>query len=230
MAQQYFEPSFQHQHQHQHQHFNHHQQMQQLSAHYADAQNYSMAQQQPTTMIAIPTATKTNETKPRLGKDEVEVLEREFKKNPKPTTQTKRQFAEDMGVDLARINVGSPAPATVHLLTQYRTGFRIAEQNGSRRRSKKLMKRGKRKKLREHTRNHRRLISLTAMGTLATAICCRFSNQPPSPADLPRRSLLTTLNIMIRQVRAWSPFIELWLPLGQLRKSMSFTTSLTTIP
>jgi hypothetical protein len=36
----------------------------------------------------------------------VEILEREFQKNPKPTTQTKRQFAEDMGVELARINVG----------------------------------------------------------------------------------------------------------------------------
>ena len=46
------------------------------------------------------------ETKPRLRKDEVEILEREFKRNPKPTTQTKRGFAEDMGVDLPRINVG----------------------------------------------------------------------------------------------------------------------------
>lgn len=55
-------------------------------------------------MIAMPNPTKTNETKPRLGKDEVDILEREFKKNPKPTTQTKRQFAEDMRVDLARIN------------------------------------------------------------------------------------------------------------------------------
>jgi hypothetical protein len=63
-------------------------------------------QQQSANMIAIPTVPKTNDTKPRLGKDEVDILEREFKKNPKPTTQTKRQFAEDMGVDLARINVG----------------------------------------------------------------------------------------------------------------------------
>lgn len=55
-------------------------------------------------MIAMPNAPKTNETKPRLGKDEVDILEREFQKNPKPTTQTKRQFAEDMKVDLARIN------------------------------------------------------------------------------------------------------------------------------
>ena len=78
--------------------------MHRLSAHYADMQSYAMAQQ-----IAIPTAPRTNETKPRLGKDEVDILEREFKKNPKPTTQTKRQFAEDMGVELARINVCFPA-------------------------------------------------------------------------------------------------------------------------
>ena len=67
--------------------------------------SYALAQQS-STMIAMPNhQTKTNETKPRLGKDEVEILEREFKKNPKPTTQTKRQFADDMGVELARINV-----------------------------------------------------------------------------------------------------------------------------
>jgi hypothetical protein len=52
----------------------------------------------------------TNETKPRLRKDEVEILEREFKKNPKPTTQTRRDFAEDIGVDLARITVKRSKP------------------------------------------------------------------------------------------------------------------------
>jgi len=56
-------------------------------------------------MLTNSSFTQKNETKPRLGKDEVEFLEREFKKNPKPTTQTKRQFAEDMRVELARINV-----------------------------------------------------------------------------------------------------------------------------
>jgi hypothetical protein len=50
---------------------------------------------------------RRNETKARIGMEEVDVLEREFKRNPKPTTQTKRQIAEDMGVDLARINVSS---------------------------------------------------------------------------------------------------------------------------
>lgn len=63
-----------------------------------------MAHRQPTAMMGMPHPSKTNETKPRLGKDEVDILEREFKKNPKPSTQTKRQFAEDMRVDLARIN------------------------------------------------------------------------------------------------------------------------------
>jgi hypothetical protein len=85
--------------------FHAHYQQDQIAQHYIDAHhNYNMAQQQPP-MIAMPhPGAKTNETKPRLGKDEVDILEREFKKNPKPTTQTKRQFAEDMGVDLARIN------------------------------------------------------------------------------------------------------------------------------
>ncbi len=50
--------------------------------------------------------TISNEIKPRLGRDEVDILEEEFKQNPKPPTQTKRQYAEEMGVDLARINVG----------------------------------------------------------------------------------------------------------------------------
>lgn len=55
-------------------------------------------------MMAMPNAAKTSETRPRLGKEEVDILEASFRKNPKPTTQTKRGFAEDMGVDLARIN------------------------------------------------------------------------------------------------------------------------------
>lgn len=67
--------------------------------------NFAMAAQHSAMMGMPPSGTKPNETKPRLGKDEVEILEREFQANPKPTTQTKRQFAEDMGVDLARINV-----------------------------------------------------------------------------------------------------------------------------
>ncbi|KUJ19271.1 uncharacterized protein LY89DRAFT_487874 [Mollisia scopiformis] len=42
--------------------------------------------------------------RPRLGREEVEILEASFKKNPKPTIQTKRRFSEDMGIELSRIN------------------------------------------------------------------------------------------------------------------------------
>jgi hypothetical protein len=65
-----------------------------------------MAQPQPSPVMPVThSGTKSNETKPRLGKAEVETLEQEFSKNPKPTTNTKRQYAEQMNVDLARINV-----------------------------------------------------------------------------------------------------------------------------
>ncbi|KAG0649686.1 Anterior-restricted homeobox [Hyphodiscus hymeniophilus] len=96
----YLEPSFHH----------FHDQMAQGISPYSEAHqqhlqhSYAMAQQT-STMITMPNhQTRANETKPRLGKEEVEILEHEFKKNPKPTTQTKRGFAEDMGVELARIN------------------------------------------------------------------------------------------------------------------------------
>lgn len=48
---------------------------------------------------------KQTEPKPRLAKDEVELLEREFAKNPKPNSSTKRELAEQMGVEVPRINV-----------------------------------------------------------------------------------------------------------------------------
>lgn len=49
---------------------------------------------------------KPAEPKPRLAKDEVDLLEREFTKNQKPSSSTKRELAEQMGVEVPRINVG----------------------------------------------------------------------------------------------------------------------------
>lgn len=46
-----------------------------------------------------------NETKPRLSKEEVELLENHFQAHQKPNSNTKRQLAEGMNVDVARINV-----------------------------------------------------------------------------------------------------------------------------
>ncbi|KAL7936257.1 homeobox domain-containing protein [Trichoderma chlorosporum] len=47
---------------------------------------------------------RTTESKPRLSKEEVEVLEAEFQKNHKPNSSTKKGLAESMRVDHARIN------------------------------------------------------------------------------------------------------------------------------
>jgi hypothetical protein len=101
-----------------------------------------------------------NEMKPRLGKDEVDILECEFKKNPKPTTMTKRQFAEDMGVDLSRINVRQSVPnlKVISQLIIHRIGSKIVEQSISRRRSRKLMRLGKLKMLWGNIHSHHRLV------------------------------------------------------------------------
>lgn len=48
---------------------------------------------------------RTTESKPRLSKEEVEILEAEFQKNHKPNSSTKKALAESMRVDNARINV-----------------------------------------------------------------------------------------------------------------------------
>ncbi|CAK7233415.1 hypothetical protein SCUCBS95973_008586 [Sporothrix curviconia] len=49
-------------------------------------------------------ATKQLDPKPRLGKDEVQLLESEFQKNPKPSSLRKREIAELLKVDNPRIN------------------------------------------------------------------------------------------------------------------------------
>ncbi|CAK7228910.1 hypothetical protein SBRCBS47491_007069 [Sporothrix bragantina] len=49
-------------------------------------------------------ATKQMDPKPRLGKDEVQLLENEFQKNPKPSSLRKREIAELLKVDNPRIN------------------------------------------------------------------------------------------------------------------------------
>lgn len=99
----YVQPTFQHFSQHP----SHDQLISQMTpgGMYNDHQyGYSLPQHQ-TNMMNMATGQKTNETKPRLGKDEVDILEFEFNKNPKPTTQTKRGYADTMGVELSRINV-----------------------------------------------------------------------------------------------------------------------------
>ena len=76
---------------------------------YTNEQLYMMAQyqQQQRAMMGqggMPPS-KATEPKPRLSKDEVELLEREFNKNPKPSSGRKREIAELLKVDHPRINV-----------------------------------------------------------------------------------------------------------------------------
>lgn len=56
---------------------------------------------------------RATESKPRLSKEEVEVLEAEFQKNHKPSSSTKKALAESMRVDNARINVLDPLCLTL---------------------------------------------------------------------------------------------------------------------
>ena len=45
------------------------------------------------------------DTKPRLTKEQHDVLEAHYTKQPKPNTSTKKGFAESLGVSLDKVNV-----------------------------------------------------------------------------------------------------------------------------
>lgn len=45
------------------------------------------------------------DVKPRLTKDQHDILEEQFRQQPKPSTSTKKGFADDLGVPLDKINV-----------------------------------------------------------------------------------------------------------------------------
>ena len=74
---------------------------------YSREQLYAIAQyQQQRTMAghaAMPPS-KQPDPKPRLSKDEVDLLEREFQKNSKPSSGRKREIAELLKVEHPRIN------------------------------------------------------------------------------------------------------------------------------
>lgn len=47
----------------------------------------------------------SHESKPRLSKEQQDILERHFQAQPKPSTTIKRGFADNLGVPLDKINV-----------------------------------------------------------------------------------------------------------------------------
>lgn len=61
-----------------------------------------MSQPQPApTIVQVCT-----DVKPRLTKDQHEILEQHFRQQPKPSTSIKKGFADALGVPLDKINVG----------------------------------------------------------------------------------------------------------------------------
>lgn len=57
------------------------------------------------------------DVKPRLTKEQHDILEAHFQQQHKPSTSTKKGFAEALGVPLDKINVGTrtPCPASREL-------------------------------------------------------------------------------------------------------------------
>ena len=66
------------------------------------------------------------DVKPRLTKDQHEILEQHFRQQPKPSTSTKKGFADALGVPLDKINVGSCLDHPADIANKItRTGSRI---------------------------------------------------------------------------------------------------------
>jgi len=55
----------------------------------------------------------SHESKPRLSKEQQDILERHFRSQPKPSTSTKRGFADNLEVPLDKINVSVPPPSVL---------------------------------------------------------------------------------------------------------------------
>jgi len=77
-----------------------------------------------------PNMNKGTESKPRLAKEEVEQLESEFQKNNKPNSSLKKTLAEQMRVDIARINVLNRVCRTSKSIIANASAELVSEQTG----------------------------------------------------------------------------------------------------
>src|SRR3954454_4024019 len=76
-------------------------------------------------------------TRPRLTKDQVDVLESQFQAQPKPNSNVKRQLAVQTSLTLPRVAVSSQNTLCNFKTDWCRIGFKTAEQRPNNRRSKK---------------------------------------------------------------------------------------------
>ena len=84
---------------------------------------------------ASPAAQKPpgSDVKPRLTKEQHDILEHHFQQQHKPSTSVKKEYALSLGVPLDKINVSTPAHARPPvILTACRTGSRTAGPRSSR--------------------------------------------------------------------------------------------------
>lgn len=90
-------------------------------------------------------------TRPRLTKEQVEVLESQFQANHKPNSQVKRQLAIQTNLKFQRVGVSDHQTLrSVLLLINRRTGSKTDEQRQNSKRDKRSMKR--RRPLKSQTR------------------------------------------------------------------------------
>ena len=76
-------------------------------------------------------------TRPRLTKDQVDVLESQFQAQPKPNSNVKRQLAVQTNLTLPRVAVSLKILSATFKTDWCRIGFKTAEQRPNNRRSKK---------------------------------------------------------------------------------------------
>lgn len=85
-------------------------------------------------------------TRPRLTKEQVEILESQFQANHKPSSTVKRQLAMQTMLSLPRVAVSLLEKSCEWILTIYRTGSRTDVPKLSSRRSRKSLRTAKLKK------------------------------------------------------------------------------------
>ena len=83
----------------------HPRQHQHALSHHGNHYTFGSVRHHPFALAHAIHAKTTSETKARLDKKHVEILEQEFQKNHKPSSIVKRELAEQMGHEVARINV-----------------------------------------------------------------------------------------------------------------------------
>lgn len=86
-------------------------------------------------------------TRPRLTKEQVDILEGEFMRNPKPNSSHKRDLAIQTGLEPNRVSVSLPTLLQTKTNPRTRTGSKIVEQKQSSNASKQSIRTNNKKRI-----------------------------------------------------------------------------------